>query len=129
MERDSWEKGDTVVRINGKIIEREIAEDFASSFKSIHDSAQSPQAHVLNDRFHKMYTEYHASHCYESINPYLLSWNEMLSVMSHLKGGKASASSIQAEHLMYGSTRLVIHLHLLFNAMIQHGYICTNLFP
>ena len=47
----------------------------------------------------------------------------MLTVMSKLKIGKASASFVKAEHILYGSPKLAWHLHLLFNAMIQHSYV------
>ena len=47
----------------------------------------------------------------------------MLVVMSKLKLGKSSASFVKAEHLIYGSPKLAWHLHLLFNAMIQHSYV------
>ena len=47
----------------------------------------------------------------------------MLDVMSKLKTGKASASFVKAEHILYGSPRLAYHLHILFNAMIQHSYV------
>ena len=43
--------------------------------------------------------------------------------MSKLKAGKASGSTIKSEHLMHGSPLLVVHLQLLFNAMIQHSYV------
>ena len=47
----------------------------------------------------------------------------MVQVMSKLKAGKASGSAIKAEHILHGSPQLVVHLHLLFNSMIQHGYV------
>ena len=47
----------------------------------------------------------------------------MLDVMSKLKTGKASASFVKAEHILNGSPKLAYHLHLLFNAMIQHSYV------
>ena len=47
----------------------------------------------------------------------------MVNIMSKLQPGKASGSFLNAEHIMHGSTSLVIHLHLLFNAMVQHGYV------
>ena len=43
--------------------------------------------------------------------------------MTILKTGKASASFVKAEHILYGSPRLAYHLHILFNAMIQHSYV------
>ena len=46
--------------------------------------------------------------------------------MSELKAGKSSASFIKPEHIFYGSTKLVCHLQLLFNSMIQHGFVVTD---
>ena len=43
-----------------------------------------------------------------------------------LKPGKASGSFITAEHILHGSPFLTIHLHLLFNSMIQHGYVPSD---
>ena len=55
-----------------------------------------------------------------------LSWDDMINVMSKLELGKASGSSVKAEHILYGSPQLTVHLQLLFNAMIQHGYVPTE---
>ena len=46
--------------------------------------------------------------------------------MSKLETGKASGSSIKAKHILCGSPQLTVHLHLLFNSMIQHGYVPTE---
>ena len=48
----------------------------------------------------------------DSINHLYLSWSDMLDVMSKLKAGKASASFVKAEHILYGSPKLAFHLHL-----------------
>ena len=50
----------------------------------------------------------------------------MFNVMSKLETGKASGSSIKAKHILCGSPQLTVHLHLLFNSMIQHGYVPTD---
>ena len=55
-----------------------------------------------------------------------LSWAEMIDVMSNVKIGKSSAGSIQPEHIIHGSEKLVLHLHLLFNCIIQHGCIVSD---
>ena len=47
----------------------------------------------------------------------------MLNSLAKLKSGKASGSSITAKHILHGSPQLSVHLHLLFNAMIQHGHV------
>ena len=44
----------------------------------------------------------------------------MLTFVSKLKTGKATASFVKPEHILYGSPKSIAHLHLLFNAMLQH---------
>ena len=51
----------------------------------------------------------------------------MEDMISKLRVGKSYAGSIRTEHVFYGSPKLVIHLHLLFNAMLQHSFIPTLL--
>ena len=46
--------------------------------------------------------------------------------MRKLKMGKAIASFIKPEHILYGSPKLAWHLHLLFNGMILHSYVPTD---
>ena len=62
----------------------------------------------------------------DSIKPYLLTWSDMVTIVGKLKKGKSTNSFFKAEHLLYGSPKFVVHLHLLFNAMIQHGFVPTN---
>ena len=50
----------------------------------------------------------------------------MLVVMTNVKMGKSSAGMIRPEHLIYGSEKLVCHLQLLFNGMLQHGCIVQD---
>ena len=47
----------------------------------------------------------------------------MIDVLSTLETGKSTASFLKAEHLLYGSPKLAYHIHILFNAMIQHCYV------
>ena len=47
-------------------------------------------------------------------------WQDMANTMLELQPGKASGSFIRPEHILSGCTLLVIHLHLLCNAMLQH---------
>ena len=44
-------------------------------------------------------------------------------MVSSLKTGKSYAGFIKVEHIFHGSPKLMFHLHILFNAMLQHGYI------
>ena len=47
----------------------------------------------------------------------------MVNLLSNLKTVNATASFLKAEHILLGSPKPSIHLHLLFNAMIQHSYV------
>ena len=50
----------------------------------------------------------------------------MVDAISKLKTGKSSATFVKAEHILNGSPKLVVHLHILFNAMLQHGYVPSD---
>ena len=109
--------------INGLSDNAQIAECFADGFNEIYQSVDSTQSSKLLAKFRDMYANYSSTHANDSINHLYLSWNDMLDVMSKLKAGKASASFIKAEHILYGSPKLAWHLHLLFNSIIQHSYV------
>ena len=111
------------LRVNGKIDNKEIANDFATSFSNIYNEANSDQAKILTNRFRTSYFDYSNTHCHDDISRSFLSWDDIVMVMSKLVPGKASASFIKAEHILYGHRQLKVHLHLLFNAMIQHSYV------
>ena len=59
-------------------------------------------------------------------NDYYVTWPEMVDIASNIKAGKASAGSIKPEHFLCGSPKLLRHLQLLFNGMIQHSYVPTE---
>ena len=100
----------------------QIADRFARGFNEIYLSTDSSRSSELLDEFHMLYNNYSSEHLNDSIDHLYLTWNEMLTVLFKLKTGKSSASFIRAEHILYGSPKLAWHLHLLFNAMIQHSY-------
>ena len=50
----------------------------------------------------------------------------MLTITSKLKRGKTTNSFLKAEHIIHGSPKLIVHLQILFNALIQHGFVPTN---
>ena len=109
--------------VNGYTRNIDIANCFADSFKSVYETCDVSQSQKLRDEFHQLYANYSDVHCNDSLNPYLLSWSEMINVVSKLKMGKGSASFMKAEHILFGSPRLIVHLHILFNAFIQHAYV------
>ena len=106
-------KNDHCTRINGKIIHKEIANDFAASFSRIYNEARSVQAQHLSDKFDLLFPDIYWRHLNDDISGQFLSWDNMLQVMAKLKPGKSSASSIKAEHILHGSPLLTIHIHLL----------------
>ena len=113
-------------RINGKIEDQDIANEFATNFRKIYDEANSDQAKLLSDSFDSLFRLYSNTHENDYLGPSYLSWANMVTIMSKLKAGKASGSSIKAEHILNGCPQLTIHLHLLFNSMIQHGYVPSD---
>ena len=109
--------------IDGLSNDVDIANRFARNYKAVYESNDATQAKVLSDELSHVYKEYCCQHANDSVLPFLLSWSEMLSVMSKLQAGKATATFIKPEHILYGSPKLAWHLHLLFNAMIMHSYV------
>ena len=80
----------------------------------------------MREEFEEKFPSYFAAQRDNSILPYLLTWDNMLDIIGKLKKGKSTNSFFKAEHILYGSPKLVVHLHILFNALIQHGYVPTN---
>ena len=119
-------KGDCTTRINGKIDSTDIANEFATNFGMIYNEANSDQAKRLSDEFESIYANYYETHVNDDLETCYLSWENMETVMAKLQPGKASGSLIKAEHILHGSPHLVIHLQLLFNSMIQHGYVPSD---
>ena len=113
-------------RINGMTDNTDIANEFAMNFKRIYDEANSDRAKQLTRDFRPAYSDYVNNHGSDDISGHFLSWDNMIEVMSKLKAGKASGSSVKAEHILHGSPQLVVHLHLLFNSLIQHGYVPSD---
>ena len=116
-------QGDDSVRVNGKIYDGDIANEFANGFRRIYDDANTDQARLLTNKFSSLYRDYYDLHCADSLGDAYFSWQDMVNIMSKLQPGKASGSFLKAEHILHGSTQLVIHLHILFNAIVQHGYV------
>ena len=59
----------------------------------------------------------------DSLQPYLFTWSDMLDAVFSLKVGKATSTSLKAEHVFLGSPELLCYLHLLFNGLISHSYL------
>ena len=54
---------------------------------------------------------------------YLYTWSEFLLCITNISTGKASGGFVKPYHVLYGTPSLALHLHLLFNAFIQHSYV------
>ena len=50
----------------------------------------------------------------------------MTEIVSKIKIGKSSSGTCKPEHIFHGSPILICHLHMLFNGLIQHGYVPTD---
>ena len=88
-----------------------------------HHHHDSPSHEALKSEFSAHFETYSHAHSNDSIGPHFLSWANMVEVVGKLKLGKSSSGFIKPEHVFHGSTKLTLHLHLLFNAMIQHGIV------
>ena len=104
----------------------DIANEFATNFGKIYNEANSDQAKHLSEKFNSIFLDYCNKHNNDELSPDYLSWDNMVAVMAKLQPGKASGSVIKAEHILHGCPQLTIHLHLLFNAMIQHSYVPSD---
>ena len=63
----------------------------------------------------------------DDVTHFFFSWQDMVDMLSKLKPGKSYAGSVRAEHIINGSPKLVAHLHILYNAMLQHSFVPTLL--
>ena len=113
-------------RINGETDPKGIADTFASYFESVYGDNDTHEHRTMKSNFYTEYSNYHSEHINDSIKPYFLSWDEMISIVEKIKLGKSSSGLCRPEHILHGSPSLISHLHLLFNGLIQHGYVPTE---
>ena len=109
--------------IDGKISHKEIADTFADTFSKVYTSGDQRTESILKEEFESSFSLYSRSHSNDDIRPHLISWSEFLVCISKVKTGKATGSFISPQHLLHGSPLLSVHLHFLFNALIQHEYV------
>ena len=120
------ERNPLSTRVDGETSERGIAEAFRVHFQRVYSNHNTPEHESLKSQFNDKFAEYFSSHINDSIVACYLSWDDMVNVLSRVKTGKSSAGKIRPEHILYGSEKLAIHLHLLFNSMIQHGIVVED---
>ena len=77
----------------------------------------------LQREFAAKIPDYYNSSRDESISAFYLTWDDMITISGKLKVGKSSNTFLTAEHILHGSPKLAVHLHLLFNAFIQHSFV------
>ena len=80
----------------------------------------------MKRRFVESYSSYCNLHSNDDISPFYISWSEMLDCISNIKSGKATGSFVKPQHFYSGSPKLILHMHLLFNGLIQHGYVPSD---
>ena len=112
--------------MDGKISHLDIANTFANTFSKVYSNADNVAESSLKTRFDRAYNEYNEAHENDNISPFLISWSEFLVCISKVKTGKATGSFVKPQHLLHSSPLLSFHLHLLFNALIQHQYVPTD---
>ena len=115
-----------VNRIGDAVTEPAIAAAFKTYFQDIYGENSTRAHRNLQRRFDERFPDYVLERTDESITPYLLTWDDMITITGKLKEGKRTNETVTAEHILYGSPKLMIHLHLLFNAFLQHGFVPTN---
>ena len=119
-------KDSLVTRVEGETTETGIAGAFCRHFQRVYSGGNSPQHQSLRDEFLLKFRNYEIERINDTISPYYVSWSDMTEVVKKIKPGKSSSGLIRPEHVLYGSPKLVIHLQLLYNAMIQHGMIVKD---
>ena len=115
-----------VTRINGETDEGGIASAFAGYFESVYSGSDTPEHLALKDEFLQSFSDYRDLHIDDSILPFYLSWNEMVDIAGKIKIGKSSSGLCRPEHILNGCPELLAHFHILFNGMIQHGFVPTE---
>ena len=107
--------------ISGSADDNEIVGVFTDTFSGIY--AESDANLRLKQEFQPLYEQYCIDHDDVSISPFVFTWDDMLNAVVKLKVGKATSSFVKAQHIFHGSPKLMIHLHILFNSLMNHGYV------
>ena len=116
-------KSPPVNRIGDAVTEPEIANTFKQFYQQIYGVNDTDAHRRLRCEFEDKFPGYFLSKCDDSLSPFYLTWDDMISISGKLKPGKGYNSFIRAEHILYGSPKLMPHIHILFNAMLQHSYV------
>ena len=112
-----------VSRVGNAITKPGIASVFQTYFQEIYGENGTDAHRDLQRQFQERFPAYYHSKIQESISPFFITWDDMLDVTSKLKQGKSTNNFLKAEHVLHGSPRLIVHLHILFNAFLQHSIV------
>ena len=112
-----------VNRIEDALTEPDIASVFKTYFQDIYGCNDTEPHRNLRREFDDKFPQYFESRRSESISPFFLTWDNIINIAGKLKTGKSSNTFITAEHILYGSPKLMVHLHILFNAFLQHSFV------
>ena len=115
-----------VSRISGETDEKNIANAFATHFETVYGGHDSPEHLLLKEKFFDSFSRYSAEHITDDLEPFYLTWKDMKSIAANIKVGKATAGLLRPEHFLQGSPILLRHFLILFNGMIQHGFVPTE---
>ena len=119
--------GDSLAsRIAGETNEKGIAYVFSSYFESVYGGHDTPEHISLKNTFDDEFSQYFSNHVNDDIMSTYLSWSDMIDIASKVKVGKATAGTVKPQHFLYGGPRLLQHFQILFNSMLQHGFVPTE---
>ena len=108
------ENDSMVTHVDGETNKGGIADAFRKHFQKVYSKHDTPAHESLRTEFNAQFSAYYDSHSDDFIGPYFLSWAEMVETIGKLKLGKSLSGIIKPEHIYHGSTKLILHLHLLF---------------
>jgi hypothetical protein len=115
-----------VPRIDGCCNDTDIVNAFSDSFKKIYCNKHEDRHQALKNEFMSEFIDYYGKHIDDLVSPHYLSWSKIITLAGKIKIGKYYAGSIRPEHILYGSPKLMVYIHILFNSFIQHGYVATD---
>ena len=100
---------------------------FSDYFSDVYRRNDASSHDDLRLEFEQIFPDYCSRHLHDDLSPYFFTWQDMVDMFSKLQTGKSYAGLIRAEHILQGSPKLSLHLHILFNAMLQQSFVPTLL--
>lgn len=114
--------------VNHDILMREIADCFSNSkqFEKVYRDVDTTSKSKLKDELSQSFHSFYSLHCADSIRSLFLSIDDKVDLITKLEVGKSTSTFIKAEHLLHSSPQLACHLSILFNGLLQHGFVPTD---